>query len=77
MSIHIAEDAENSVAELRKFMDYIHDRDITEEEWERRGPRIRLSYGDYTVDIPNLAQTYNAFTDAIIQMMRDIINHGW
>lgn len=77
MSIHLAEDAKNSVAELKRLADHIHAREITEREFDRCEPRIRLSYGDYTVEMPNIAQTYNAFTDAIIQMMHDITNHGW
>ena len=77
MPIHNAEDCEQAVYQLKQLLTHIRERGFTDEEWERFEPRIRLSYGDYTVDILNIAQTYDAFLESLRTMISEIENNGW
>lgn len=73
----VAEDCAQSVRVLERLLTHMRAREITDEEFMNEEPRIRLSYGDYDVELPNLAQTYTAFDDAVSQMIQDITEQGW
>lgn len=73
---YFAEDAEQSVIVLEMLDRHICNREVTDDEWELCEPRIRLSYGDFTVSLPNLAQTWGAFDSALRTMISEMKEAG-
>ena len=77
MTIHRAEDVEQSAQAVALLLAHIRNTPMTEEDTEKCEPRIRISYGDFEIDLLNLAQTYNGFEDGLSEMLKTIIDSGW
>ena len=73
---HFAETAEQSIHEIAEMLAHMATHEITDGEWDRCEPRIRISYGDYTINLPNLAQTYNGLEAGLQKMFTTIIECG-